>query len=658
MKRCPECRRDYYDDSLMYCLDDGSALLEGPRGAEAPTEIFEPSSLGRHGESQTKVYPPPTETLRQRQAETASWRKLNKKSFIAVVVVVILFSGGGYLAYRYYTSVKAKRSYLDNVKLTRVTSEGNVESVTISPDGKYIAYTLLENGKRSLWTKHLATNSRVQIVPPTEGVMHADAFSTDGSYVFYSEVKGQNLESTFYKVPVLGGNAQKILTDCLYPTFSPDGKQIAFYRYASDPNRYQHFMANSDGSNERLLHELQEPEWFSGNSAWSPDGSSLAVSYGSEEGGEHMEVGVITVADGNLRTITSKRWFELGRVAWLPDGSGLMVVGQEQPAGDPQISRVGYPSGETQRVTNDLTSYDMYSLSLTAGADAAVALQYDASSSLWLAPNHDVSRAVSVSTLKNAQEARRGVAVDANGRVVYVSLANGQTEIWMTEAGGSPRQLGEDVSVTSLSITPDDRYITFVSLRTGVRQVWRTDLDGSNPKQLTNDPDGVYSASLSRDGRWVFYQPFNGEIWKVSIDGGAAVKIPLASSGTYPFVSPDGRLLAFASYETKKASIQIVKIDGENATPFKKFDMPLTAAFTDDSFYRWAPDGRSIVFVNTIGEVSNLWQLPLDDGKPKQITDFKSQHIWNFAYSPDGKMLAMARGDSKSDVVLINEVKP
>ncbi len=34
MKRCPECRRDYYDDSLSYCLDDGSALLDGP-GAKA-----------------------------------------------------------------------------------------------------------------------------------------------------------------------------------------------------------------------------------------------------------------------------------------------------------------------------------------------------------------------------------------------------------------------------------------------------------------------------------------------------------------------------------------------------------------------------------------------------------------------------------------------
>jgi adenylate cyclase len=41
MKRCPECRRDYYDDSLFYCLDDGSALLEGPAsGNESATAIF------------------------------------------------------------------------------------------------------------------------------------------------------------------------------------------------------------------------------------------------------------------------------------------------------------------------------------------------------------------------------------------------------------------------------------------------------------------------------------------------------------------------------------------------------------------------------------------------------------------------------------------
>lgn len=42
MKRCPECRRDYFDDSLSYCLDDGSVLLEGP--SSSPSFSVEPAT--------------------------------------------------------------------------------------------------------------------------------------------------------------------------------------------------------------------------------------------------------------------------------------------------------------------------------------------------------------------------------------------------------------------------------------------------------------------------------------------------------------------------------------------------------------------------------------------------------------------------------------
>ena len=55
MKRCPECRRDYYDDSLLYCLDDGAALLEGPSSAkELPTAILHDASQDA---VQTKIHP-------------------------------------------------------------------------------------------------------------------------------------------------------------------------------------------------------------------------------------------------------------------------------------------------------------------------------------------------------------------------------------------------------------------------------------------------------------------------------------------------------------------------------------------------------------------------------------------------------------------------
>ncbi len=53
MKRCPECRRDYYDDTLFYCLDDGKVLLEGPRSPDTPVRSSsdEPATaiLSGHG---------------------------------------------------------------------------------------------------------------------------------------------------------------------------------------------------------------------------------------------------------------------------------------------------------------------------------------------------------------------------------------------------------------------------------------------------------------------------------------------------------------------------------------------------------------------------------------------------------------------------------
>jgi hypothetical protein len=40
MKRCPECRRDYYDETLLFCLDDGTRLLEGPAVGGEQTAIL------------------------------------------------------------------------------------------------------------------------------------------------------------------------------------------------------------------------------------------------------------------------------------------------------------------------------------------------------------------------------------------------------------------------------------------------------------------------------------------------------------------------------------------------------------------------------------------------------------------------------------------
>ena len=101
MKHCPECRRTYADDTLNYCLDDGAALLYGPRSDEPPTAFLRASKT--QSEAATQVYDAPRISERDSPASTdenysipfrrpyRSWLVL--ALFVAAVV-------GGIFAYR------------------------------------------------------------------------------------------------------------------------------------------------------------------------------------------------------------------------------------------------------------------------------------------------------------------------------------------------------------------------------------------------------------------------------------------------------------------------------------------------------------------------------------------------------------------------------
>ena len=67
--------------------------------------------------------------------------------------------------------------------------------------------------------------------------------------------------------------------------------------------------------------------------------------------------------------------------------------------------------------------------------------------------------------------------------------------------------------------------------------------------------------------------------------------------------------------------------------------------------------GRALNYTDTINGVSNIWSLPVDGGPPKQLTDFKTDQIFWFYFSRDGKQLALSRGTQRSDVILIRDFK-
>jgi Tol biopolymer transport system component len=76
-------------------------------------------------------------------------------------------------------------------------------------------------------------------------------------------------------------------------------------------------------------------------------------------------------------------------------------------------------------------------------------------------------------------------------------------------------------------------------------------------------------------------------------------------------------------------------------------------AVRDRGLMQWTPDSQALVFSLTHAGVSNLWRQPLDGSPAKQITHFTEDRIFNFAWSPDGR-IAYERGKLLSDTVLLS----
>ena len=72
---------------------------------------------------------------------------------------------------------------------------------------------------------------------------------------------------------------------------------------------------------------------------------------------------------------------------------------------------------------------------------------------------------------------------------------------------------------------------------------------------------------------------------------------------------------------------------------------------------QFTPDGKALAYPIRENSVDNIWVQPLDGAAGHQITHFTSEQIDAFHWSPDGKSLALLRGHSESDVVLLQQTK-
>src|SRR5438093_8382834 len=115
---------------------------------------------------------------------------------------------------------------------------------------------------------------------------------------------------------------------------------------------------------------------------WSPGDRSILCAYGnSNGGGQSVSIIEVRAADGTKRELSSDAFFHIGKMAWLPDKSALIIAARKNAQDNKELWRVSYPGLEISQITEGLSDY--LDLSVAADADRAVASQATRFSDLW-----------------------------------------------------------------------------------------------------------------------------------------------------------------------------------------------------------------------------------------------------------------------------------
>ena len=638
------------DRLLMHERTDVQILIE--------EEINDPDPLPETTErrSTVTVNQPVTDSTR-----TEKWNRTTWFLMLAVITGAFLL-GVGFLGKRAWMS-KPPVSPFQRMTITKLTSNGKIPLAAISPDGKYVAYVQREMSNQSLWVRQTTTTSNVSVIAPAAVRYLLPTFSPDGNYIYYVTYAGQM--GTLFQVPALGGTPRKIIEDVdSAVSISPDGKKIVFIRNDLKTKDTVLMLADADGQNLRSLVKRPYSQRFSQEGmsfyapAWSPDGKFIACAALEEEAGQQL-FNVIRVAPdtGQVSSLTDKRWHWVGQIAWLPDSSGLVANALDQGTSTvaDQIWHIALPSGATTRVTNDTNSY--MGLSIAAKTGALVTIQSAQISRMWIMPvgNEQAALPITSGFGENYSDFL-GVAWTRDGRVVYGSNASGNADIWIMDSDGKNQKQLTTATEKDMTpvVSPDNSSVVYISFQGKIPHIMQVDLDGSNLKQLTNG-QGEIAPTYTPDGQSILYTGYTGEkqaVYKLPLTGGPAQQIT-GVNFVRAETSPDGRWIVAIQFNDEGArKIAIMPTTG--GPPVKVIE---NLPFQKWSYLRWFPDSRSVTVVGEVAGVGNIYRYALNAASPQKITNFKSDLIYRYAWSPDGKMLAVERGVPINDVVLISGLK-
>jgi Tol biopolymer transport system component len=454
--------------------------------------------------------------------------------------------------------------------------------------------------------------------------------------------------------------------DAKSPSFSPDGRQIAFVWDGVERRHYDIYVQLVGGDTPLQLTHHKRGDGVPGPPQWSPDGREIAFARCNSE-----RDGVYTVPalGGPERQLTNSpcRDWAAGRPSWTPDSKAMVMLDQCSPGGPRGVVLFSFATGEKRCLAagspgdfaaDDALSPDGRTVAFFHWTDAAYG-------EIYLVP-------------LSGGAPRRLVTTDTyswnpmwtpDGKyIVYYSDQGNMVRAWRVPAAGgsvAPEMVYPGVG----SISQDGRRLAYAERQTGgpsstffPSAVWRADLSNAGgpvlrTRKLIYSQFLEDSAQPSPDGTRLALQSGRSgtqQIWLNTTDGDHPVQLTDIGqhSGT-PRWSPDGRWIAFDAHVENHSHIFVVDAEGRNLHA-------ITHGDSDNYVPSWSRNGKSIYFASNRTGSRQIWKHSRENGSERQLTEhcgfdplesYDGRTIYYSKFDEPGIWSMPAGGGSESAVV-------
>ena len=373
--------------------------------------------------------------------------------------------------------------------------------------------------------------------------------------------------------------------DSVFPSFSPDGRSIAFW-VVDDLDQAGQLMGHHGlytmpvlGGAPRLL---LDDVYTYGPPQWSADGQRLAFLQSNDDARDHL----VRIIDPTGRTLEEHA---------LPGISTRHVAELSWRPGEQHVVFVATADAHTSDV-NQLWCLDLATGACTPLSDGL---------SLVHSPHWT-----------------------GDGRsLLYVSNHGGTMDVWRQAFDDDGTPTGEPAALTAglglrqIALSPDGKRLAYA--RGGVvANIWRLPYRPDAPatwadaRQVTFDEAYIEYADLSPDGSTLVLssnRAGNPDLWLMPAEGGALRALTEhPTPDWFPRWSPDGREVMFYAYRSGNRDVWVKPVQGGPARQ-------LTTHEAIDWFADWSPDGGEFIWTTDRLGSPQIFVSPVDGVAPRHV---------------------------------------